>query len=238
MFHGFTGTPYEVAPLGHFLASHHVRAVGPLLPGHGTTPSALAATGAAEVLDTATRQFLDLSRDGPVFVAGLSMGALVATCLAAAHAERVRGLVLMAPALVATVQAQWAIALARGGLARWLPDLPKASPGGDCGDPDGRARNPTYRVIPLGALPLLGDLQDAAKAALPQVLAPTLVMHGARDRTIPWQTSETVAQKLTRASWVEMRVFPLSQHLLPLDVEREQVLQHVLWFTQRFGRFS
>lgn len=40
--HGLTGTPYEVRPPAELLARHGFACLGPLLPGHGQTPQALA----------------------------------------------------------------------------------------------------------------------------------------------------------------------------------------------------
>lgn len=40
--HGLTGTPYEVRPPPELLARHGFACLGPLLPGHGQTPQALA----------------------------------------------------------------------------------------------------------------------------------------------------------------------------------------------------
>ena len=41
LLHGLTGAPSEVRPVGEALARAGFRAVGPLLPGHGTTPQDL-----------------------------------------------------------------------------------------------------------------------------------------------------------------------------------------------------
>src|SRR5436853_6116137 len=49
LLHGLTGAPSEVRPIGEALAKAGMRAVGPLLPGHGTTPRALHHVGRRDV---------------------------------------------------------------------------------------------------------------------------------------------------------------------------------------------
>src|SRR5262249_35049292 len=71
LFHGFPGTPHEVRGVGASLAARGLRAVGPMLPGHGRDVAALNATTARDWLDAAARAF-DAVR--PVAVVGMSMG--------------------------------------------------------------------------------------------------------------------------------------------------------------------
>ena len=78
LLHGFTGSPWEMRPLGEALAArgYHVRC--PLLPGHGGTPEALVHVGERDwqeaVEAEATRALAGHRR---LYVAGLSVGALL-----------------------------------------------------------------------------------------------------------------------------------------------------------------
>ncbi|MEW5855408.1 MAG: alpha/beta fold hydrolase [Myxococcota bacterium] len=239
LFHGFTGSPYEVLPLGVFLQSQGIHAVGPLLPGHGRTPLRLAEVAASQWMDTAREALFRLTGNGrPVVVGGLSMGGLVAASLAAAYPERVRAVVLMASALRLYPQGQLAIRLSRAGAAQVFPVIPKGVPGGDCGDPQGRALNPSYQVIPMGGLKSLGDMQRAAASALPLIRCPALVVHGALDRTVPVTTSYGVARKLGRSRSVQLQVLMRSRHLLPLDHERDELFRLVWRFMGREGALA
>ncbi|MBI5496131.1 MAG: alpha/beta fold hydrolase [Deltaproteobacteria bacterium] len=234
--HGFSGSPYEVLPLAHHLRAEGWRAVGPLLPGHGRTPLELARTTGTDLLEGARAALWRLhAQEGPVTWVGLSTGALLGLILAAAHPEMIRALVLLAPALGLYPKARLGMALARRGLARLVPYVPKEAEGGDCGDPDGRAHNPTYPVIPVAALPALGELQQAAAAALSVVRAPAFVGHGALDGTIPPVCGRRVAEGLARAPAVESRVYARTRHLVLLDVERDAVMADVSAFLTRVG---
>src|SRR5687768_7646312 len=98
LLHGFTGSPWDVRPLGEALAARglYVRAIQ--LPGHGSTPEALLQVTRQDWLRAAAQALLSLREYRRTFVVGLSMGALLALRLAVDYRERVHGLALVAPA--------------------------------------------------------------------------------------------------------------------------------------------
>ena len=97
LIHGFTGSPWEVRPLGEALAARgfHVQAIR--LPGHGVDPEAMAWVTWRDWEHAAEEALKQLRGFQHVFVAGLSMGALLGMLLAARHPNRVSGLAMMAP---------------------------------------------------------------------------------------------------------------------------------------------
>ena len=97
--HGFGGTPRDVQALIDVARRRGLRAVALLLPGHGTHVRDLAKTTFAQWLESARLQLSRLQQDGPVILAGLSMGAVVAARLATAHKSAPCGLALYANAL-------------------------------------------------------------------------------------------------------------------------------------------
>src|SRR5215469_2208865 len=96
LLHGFTGTPFEVRPLGERLARRGLTIVGPVVPGHCTSARSLEGTtwhdweaGATAALDGLR------ARCDRVAVAGLSMGGLLAARLAFLRPQQIDALVLM-----------------------------------------------------------------------------------------------------------------------------------------------
>ena len=85
-------------------------------------------------------------------------------------------------------------------------------------------------MIPVGGLPALGDLQHAARAALPLIKAPTFVGHGALDGTVPVAQGARVARLLQRARGVESHVYSQTRHLMLLDTQRDELIADVLHF--------
>ncbi len=224
--HGFTGTPYEVRPLGERLASMGFTAVGPLLPGHGQDVHALNATtwrdwtaGVEQALDDLRR------RCARVAIAGLSLGGLLTLHLAARAAD-VRAIALLGTPL-------W--------LPRWigaasfaldalpfpggrLSSVPKAGP--DIRDPGEKRRFPTLGGIPLRALRSLIDFMPRVRGSLPQIHAPALIMHADKDHVAPPASALELERRLGSRDTRLVRL-PRSFHIITVDVEREQVAQEV-----------
>src|SRR2546427_383316 len=77
LLHGFTGSPWEVRPLGESLAARGYCVLGPRLPGHGTDPEAMLYVTHLDWEREAESALASLKNFDRVFVAGLSMGALL-----------------------------------------------------------------------------------------------------------------------------------------------------------------
>ncbi|MFL5261658.1 MAG: alpha/beta hydrolase, partial [Anaeromyxobacteraceae bacterium] len=99
LLHGLTGSPFEVRLVADRLHAAGYRCRGPVMPGHGGDPRALAGLAFARWVEGALRELAMLDGARRTFVVGCSMGALVACALAAAAPDRVQGLALLAPAL-------------------------------------------------------------------------------------------------------------------------------------------
>ncbi len=99
LIHGSDGVALDwpISPLWAHL-SGHTRLIAPDRPGHGHTPAPAGSPVTVEVNVRRLRQVLDALASGePVTLLGHSYGAAVALAFAAAHPERVRALVLIAP---------------------------------------------------------------------------------------------------------------------------------------------
>jgi len=225
LLHGFTGTTAELWPLAEALAAAGYRVSAPLLPGHGIGAPDLLEAGREAWESAATAALLALPP--PVRVVGLSMGALLATCLAAERGERVTRLALLAPAVGLTqpvALVSWALQRFPA-VRRRFPALP-AGTGSDLRDPTLRHTNPKNAWVSLRGLGELRELQARALAVAPSVAAPTLVCLGALDRTVTRRGALRLAKRLGGPSRVE--VFPRSGHQLALDFDRQAVIGAVL----------
>jgi carboxylesterase len=227
LLHGFTGTPWELRPLGEALAARGFRAVGIRLPGHGQNAEAMLQGSVHHWRSAAERALDALGAD--VRVVGLSMGALLALDLAARFPDRVRRLALLAPAFA--LQDPLATALKRVRrlpLLALRPWIEKHSV--DLADPVARAGAPVIPAFPSRLLNDFWMLQDLAQAALTQVQAPTLIATGARDQVVDPAAIRRAAQVLARH--VPLREIEQREaaHLLPRDhghaVLEEEIARH------------
>lgn len=233
LFHGLTGAPSELWPLGCGLAAAGFRVEAPVLPGHGTRPEALRDVSFGDVLTFATRA----ARRGaaPVAIGGMSFGALVAICVTAEVAPK--ALVLLAPAAVMARRARLYdfLGVVAWGLAADVL-VPKRKPDqGDACAVNASSDNAVARAaieatsaqgfdgrydrIPLRWSTELRRARRQARAASSRVRCPTLLLHGALDQTASVESVGEVASWLEHVP-VSARILAQSRHLLPLGKER------------------
>jgi carboxylesterase len=228
LLHGFTGTPYEVRPLGEALARRGYRAVGPRLAGHASTAEALGRSNAAAWYQSALQALQALApgpEARPVHLLGLSVGAMLALRLAAEFPERIATLTLLAPA----ARFQPAIRMAFRAFRHWpmhqlLPSIPKSGVG--MVDREFASRAPALDRIPTRLAREVVATLDAGRAAARSVHLPTLIVYGGQDRTVSPEGVLALAHTLRPPPLKVVRLAE-SGHLLPLDVERERLFQEV-----------
>ena len=227
LLHGLTGSPFEMRHLALRLNRAGYRCLGPVMAGHGGDPRALRGLPWASWVEAARRELVNLEGARRTFVAGCSMGALVACALAHALPEKVDGLVLLAPALRLAGTARLAALLARHTpLARAI--VPKLG-GSDVRDPEMRRVNPTMGAVPLSAVAELDLLARHVDRLLPGVAAPALVVAGAKDHTVTLAGARRTARRLGSAG-ARLVVLKRSFHLVGIDVERDRCAAEVMAF--------
>ncbi len=234
-FHGLTGTPQEVALVIDVARELGLGAEAPLLPGHGARVSDLAPLRFADWLAAAEQHYARMAALGPVVVAGLSMGSLLAFQLAANHPETTVGVIAMANAMwLRSPWPAWGLKVVD---RLRLPDfwMPKAGP--DLGDREQRALHLTYNAQPVRAAVSLLRAGEALAEQLHRVHAPTLLLHGALDAVTPVSNACRVAVRL---GTVDKRtvILPRSRHILTRDVERETVRHEISRFLKRLKNSS
>ncbi|UCE86550.1 MAG: alpha/beta fold hydrolase [Deltaproteobacteria bacterium] len=226
--HGLTGTPYEVRPLGEALAAHGVAARGPALPGHNETPERLARVGHEEWLACARANLRELSdRYERVFVAGVSLGGLIALWIASE--ERVDALVTIGTPLELSRPVRW--------LVPWVKYLRGFAPkpaGSDIRDPEARARHPSYPRMPLRSVHELVKLQRRVRGRLSRVTAPIFVAHGALDRTAsPADAARIHASVASERR--RLRSFERSGHVVTVDHDGPELIRDAVDFLRGAG---
>lgn len=229
LLHGLTGSPFEVRHVAERLQRDGLRCLGPVMPGHGGEPRALAALGWREWVEGAGRELARLAGARRVFLVGCSMGALVACALARAAPARVAGLALLAPALHLAGAARFAGTVARGlPFGRRLPPVPKVG-GSDVRDPEARRDNPSMPAVPLSAVGELALLAREVDALLPGLRAPALVVAARHDHTVALSGARRLAERVGSGP-ARLIVLERSFHLVGIDVERDRCADEVATF--------
>ena len=226
LLHGFTGSPPEMRPLGEYLYAKGLTVSGPLLPGHGTAPDHLNRVRWQDWSAEAERALSGLmNRCDVVFVAGLSMGALLAVHMAVQQ-PAVAGIMLYAPALKAANRVLFLAPVAKH-VIRQMPGHET-----DLTDPEAPSRLWHYGTYPVGGAAQLLALQRRVRRELRRVLCPAMVIYATRDTQITPDSATRVYASLGSDS-KELVALHNSGHCLTVDSERDQVFAQTYGFIVR-----
>ncbi len=96
LIHGFTGSPYEIKPIGEYFFHKGHTVLGILLPGHGTKVEDLVPTRFYHYVAIADQFLLNLSKYyKKIFVIGFSMGGTITLKLALKRQDIIHGIGLI-----------------------------------------------------------------------------------------------------------------------------------------------
>lgn len=228
LLHGLTGSTYEVHPLADRFHAAGLRVLAPVMAGHEGSPRALRGLSSSAWVEKAEQDLDRIRGARRTFLAGVSMGGMVACALARRHPDRVQGLLLFAPAL------RLAPIVKLGALLGKIPglrDLIVSKGGTDLRDPEmRRQRAGGLPGLPLSAIAELDRLSRLVERQLPGITAPTLVMAGERDRTVTVGGARRVVARL--GGGAELVLVPNSGHLLLVDVDRGRCVDRAMEFVQ------
>lgn len=226
--HGYTGTPQGVRPWASALADAGYTVRLPRLPGHGTTWQELGRTRWQDWYAAVDAPFRELhERCSQVFVAGLSMGGLLATKLALEHGPRVAGLMLVNPIFKHDNKALVALPVLR----HLVPSL--AGIANDIKKTDGE-RELGYTRNPLRAMHSQTLLWAEVSRDLPEITQPVLLMHSREDHVVPplssaWFLSRISSTDVTEI-WLEN-----SFHVATLDNDAPLIHDESVAFIERLS---
>lgn len=219
LIHGFSGSPLEMRLFGDSLASRGYTVSGVRLAGHGSSIRNMARTRGKDWLVSAEDALLELkSQCSRVFIAGLSMGGVIALNLSTRH--DVDGLVCMStPAFLKDARLCF-VPLARL-FVRYVP-----SPPDDLKDPEALKWFSNYERMPTACIQSLMHLIWATRRLLPQVHAPVLFVQGACDHTVPPASLPYMLEHVG-SPVKESLILPNSGHGVTADVDKEELFAAV-----------
>lgn len=252
LLHGLTGMPSEMRPLAKKLTRQGFRVETPLLPGHGGTHKDMLTKNWQDWLDGAREAFDKLAREcDEVIVGGLSMGALLATMIAAED-RRASGLILMSPTLRydGTKASKYNRLLPLVDILPmlgWLCYWTEAPP---YGLKDRRLQNVITKQIEksrtgektehgcfrtyAGSLRQLDYLIRQVRTLAGKVTCPALILHSFED-TLTSPRNATEMQSMLGSSDKSVVFLTGCDHVLTLDLRKEEVARKVSQFACRLS---
>jgi carboxylesterase len=244
LVHGFTGDPSEMRGLGDHLHKAGHTVLGIRLPGHGGKPEDLAAVRWPDWLAAVADARDDLAtRCASVSLVGFSLGGALGVLLAARGAE-LRRLVLLATPT--RLMGDWRINLL--GVVRhttpWFYPLERAdfsdpavraqvarhAPDADLDDLDVQAHIRKEARISLHAVDEARLAFAAARAALPRVRTPALVMQGRDDTVAPADSPDTIIRRIGSAQREQAWWDDTGHQLLVHGPQRKAIFKRVAEF--------
>jgi alpha-beta hydrolase superfamily lysophospholipase/1-acyl-sn-glycerol-3-phosphate acyltransferase len=225
LVHGFAAAPGEMMPLAQHLRAAGHAVVVVRLPGHGTRPERLAATG-AEDWSAAVARAVALARclAPRVALVGFSAGGLLAL---RAAAELPEGMVAVAAVNPALAVRDRRLALVRPMVAwnrfaaRWLPALPRLESVPN--RPDWSDTN--YDRHPLAAVAGLQRLARDLRRSPPHPACPALLLQSDRDDVVDPDGAERLARLIGGA--VEVARIAGQQHVSVRGAGAEAVWRRI-----------
>src|SRR4051812_12672851 len=233
LLHGFGDTPQTLSLLAARLHKRGYSVLAPLLPGHGRSMRDFGESNADQWIDAARQSLSTMKHRGrhPSIV-GLSMGGAIATVLAAQF--EIAALILIAPYLGMPLQLRLAAA------THWLwgraaGEVNARNPR-SIFDPIEREKNLAYGAVTGRALSQLWRVARRARAALPSVMAPTLIIQSREDPRVSTRVAESALQ-LLGAPEKRLVLTEGSGHIITVDYGRQRVLTEVeSWLTAHVDR--
>ena len=229
LIHGFTGAPPEMRLVGDYFHAAGLTVSAPLLPGHGSTVDEMNRCKWTDWIGHVEQAHRELrARCERVFVAGLSMGSLLALYLAA-HQPNLPGVIAYSPATWVAENLLPAATVAR--------HVVKTRPKGkdiDLVDPDALSHIWSYDLKPVPAAAELHALILQVRRLLPQLVPPLLIVYSAGDRAIHPESGE---RTYGLAGSKDKKIIKLAEsgHVITVDRQWRFVADETLAWVREHG---
>lgn len=223
LLHGFMGSPFDLQWLGKQLNEAGYNVYIPRLPGHGTNAADFTASTWRDWLRYSCEKYIDISAiHERVFVAGHSMGGLLASLIAARfNPEK---LILLAPGFeVSDKRLKFAPIL------KYFMKKIEVEPISFYTQPAFlKAQKDYIGTIYVDKVADFLKLKRLARKNLPYIKAETLTIMSQTDQMVPMTVKQIIENNIKAPK--DYLILQKSSHALADDVEREQVAKKIITF--------
>lgn len=215
--HGFTGGPFELAPLVNYLSENTDWVIScPTLPGH-ENPKQFYKVPYLDWVRTAEAAYFNLREScDTIYLIGFSMGGVIAGYLASKY--KVDRLVLLSPA---------AYYISPKLMLMDILEMMKALFTGKITDHALWQRyKRKLKATPLGMTAEFRRLVRRLRPYFKNVKTPTLIMHGEKDGMVPRKSAEFI-HKTIQSDEKRLHFLKGSKHIVCHDVDRDELIKIV-----------
>ncbi|MFD1884394.1 alpha/beta hydrolase [Paenibacillus wenxiniae] len=224
LLHGYTGSTVHVRRLGKYLYEKGYTCHAPLYAGHGDVPELLLHTRPSAWWQSVVGGYDWLQQQGyeEIAVAGVSLGGVFTLRMGTLFP--VKAVVSMS----APVQEKHTTDILQRVLdyARWYVSLQTK-------DPAIMAERLNHLANePLHELEQLRQLISSTASRLSRITAPALIMQGQQDDQLYQDSARTIYEQIG-SPHKELKWYPNSGHILPMDTEQTQVFADIYHFLEQ-----
>lgn len=246
LFHGLTGSPFEMKKFGKFLYEHGYDVFGACLPGHGEFKKDIYTVSYEDWVDSASSFFEKLTEKYEnVYVGGLCLGAVVSLAIAEKYPQKVKGTVLLSATLYLDGwRLPWYACLMPLGLNtifRYYYQYPECEP---YGVKNKRIRKIVKKALksdggmdtyPMCAFHELLELSQVVRFDLDLVTSPLLVIHSSEDDLASKKGAEEVFHNVSSSN-KKLIILKDSYHMILYDNEKDFVFEKSLEFLDNLSK--
>lgn len=253
LVHGLTGTPAEMKHFGRVLSRKGLTVACPELAGHCASIQALQATNWQDWYKSVEDAFDAMRLDyDQVFIAGLSMGALLALLVAARRKSDVAGVILLSTTFfydgwnVPKFKQYFLLPIVLYTPLKYFMEWEETSPYGiKCertralvaailDNKDSKAADKIgYFKTPATVILESVRLIKAARKCLSHVISPTLIVHSTEDDMASLKNAYYV-EKHIASEHVETMYIDDTYHVLTLDKRKDDIAMRVVKFCEKY----
>ena len=241
LFHGLTGSPFELKKYGQFLYNNGYDVFAECLPGHGEKFEEIYTVKYQDWLDFAYSKFEKLKSEyEDVFVSGLCLGAVLALAVGIKYKEKVSGIIAFSTTLYLDGwRLPWYkcfMPLALSTILRFYYNYPECEPHGV---KNLKTRSAIKKILekgdvgmndfPMTAFYELLKLSSVIRKELDKVISPIILIHSKEDDLTSTKSAEVVYKKVSSKDKKYIILYD-SYHMVLYDNEKEFVFSKALEF--------
>ncbi len=233
LIHGLSGSTADMQYIADKMIDAKYNVSNIALPGHGTKPEDLLPINMQNWIDEVESQINTCAQK--IVIVGQSMGALLSLYCAVKYPDKVKGVVLLSPAirLYGGLNRLFMSLLYMYSMILPIPEIYyKKVNGADIANPEVKKNYWAYNKIPLKTLAEFERLRRLVLDKLYMVTVPVLIVYSINDHTIAHNAVEIIDKKIG-STIKNIVVLNKSFHVISVDMDKDVVVNTIFEF-QRF----
>ncbi len=249
LFHGLTGSPFELKKFGKYLYKKGFDVHAASLPGHGKKFEHILSTTCNDWTDFAYKQFEQLALEyDEVFVGGLCLGALLALAVAEKYPHFVKGILSLSTTLYLDGNRMpwysFLLPLGFSTITRFFYRYPEEEPYGIKNE---KARYIIKKLLeknsvgmdnfPMTGIYELNKLSKFIQKDLEKIFAPILIIHSSEDDLTSTKSAYKVYETIS-SNEKNLIILKDSYHMILYDNEKDYVFSQCTKFLDTHSKFK